>query len=67
VNTPALLELWLGINRQIARVISMTPQVALETKIKIGGGEPITLEFLMVDYVRHLKHHLEQLDFFGEA
>jgi hypothetical protein len=61
-NNAELLELWTAVNRQIAHVIRQTPQAALETKIKIGGGEPVSLEFLMVDYVRHLKHHLEQLD-----
>jgi hypothetical protein len=27
----------------------------------IGDDEPVTLEFLMADYVVHLKHHLAQI------
>jgi hypothetical protein len=31
------------------------------TTIRVGDGESVTLEFLMIDYVRHLKHHLNQI------
>jgi hypothetical protein len=57
----SLLGLWLAINQQIMVVIAQTPDSALETQIKIGGGEVVTLEFVMLDYLRHLKHHLAQL------
>jgi hypothetical protein len=57
----SLLGLWLAINQQIAVVIAQTPDSALKTQVKIGGGEVVTLEFVMADYVRHLKHHLAQL------
>jgi hypothetical protein len=33
----------------------------LQTKIRIADDNPVTLEFVMIDYVRHLLHHLEQI------
>jgi hypothetical protein len=57
----SLLGLWLAINQQIAVVIAQTPDSAFKTQVKIGGGEVVILEFVTVDYVRHLKHHLAQL------
>jgi hypothetical protein len=27
----------------------------------IGGKAPVTLEFLVTDYLAHLQHHLEQI------
>ncbi len=29
--------------------------------MRIGASDPVTLGFLMEDYVRHLKHHLRQV------
>jgi hypothetical protein len=34
----------------------------LKVKCKIGNDEPVTLEFLIEDYVAHMKHHLKQID-----
>jgi hypothetical protein len=62
-----LVALWVTINQQIAHVIQQTPTAALETLVKIGGGEPVTLGFLMLDYVQHTQHHLRQLDFTGKV
>jgi hypothetical protein len=62
-----LIGLWTAINQQIAHIIRQTPEVGLGTTIKIGGGEPVTLGFLMLDYVQHMKHHLGQLDFHNEV
>jgi hypothetical protein len=33
----------------------------LDSAIRVGNDDPVTLEFVMIDYVRHMKHHLEQL------
>ena len=27
----------------------------------IGEGSTVTLEFMVIDYLRHLEHHLEQI------
>ena len=56
-----LLELWDVLNMQILHLMLHTNPANLQTKIMISGGEPITLEALMIDYVGHLKHHLAQI------
>jgi hypothetical protein len=56
-----LIDLWAALNRHLAHAIEAVPASALETRCVIGGGNPVTLEWLMRDYVRHLRHHLAQI------
>lgn len=49
------------LNRHLAAVIEGVPLERLPTRCVIGGGEAVTLGWLMADYVRHLRHHLAQL------
>ena len=73
---PRLVELWRAYNLHLLHVMSCVPQekltnqctqhslqtIAFET---VSEKEPVTLEYLMKDYVVHLKHHLNQV--LGEA
>ena len=56
-----LVRLWVDLNAHVVEVISRIPAARLDTACRIGGSEPMTLEFLVRDYVRHLRHHLEQI------
>jgi hypothetical protein len=56
-----LLELWSSYNTLLAHVIERISVQALTVSCKIGADEPVTLEFLATDYVRHLTHHLKQI------
>jgi hypothetical protein len=56
-----LVRLWKSLNQQILHVMKNAAPKFLQTPCSIGGGEPITLEFMMIDYVGHLKHHLLHL------
>jgi hypothetical protein len=56
-----LVSAWAGYNRYLAHVIAHLPASKLNTPCRIGAGEPVTLEFLANDYVRHLVHHLDQI------
>jgi hypothetical protein len=42
-------------------VIAAIPESAGGNLCMIGDGEPVTLQFLVTDYVRHLEHHLDQI------
>ena len=69
---PQLVDLWTAYNLHLAHVMSSAPDeklsqrrsqhtlqtIAFET---IKETEPTTLEYLMKDYVAHLKHHLNQI------
>ena len=56
-----LLSLWAAYNEQIAHIMTIVPEHALTRRCRIGGGEAVTLQFLMRDYVRHLEHHIRTL------
>ncbi|HZP33216.1 MAG TPA: DinB family protein [Candidatus Acidoferrales bacterium] len=56
-----IVILWEQLNRHLAHVMANVPAERLGTKCVIGEGEPVTLEWLMSDYVRHLRHHLDQI------
>lgn len=69
---PQLVELWRAYNLHLLHVMSHASAekmknrctqhslqtIAFET---VGEAEPVTLEYLMKDYVVHLKHHLSQV------
>jgi GrpB-like predicted nucleotidyltransferase (UPF0157 family) len=56
-----LVELWVALNRHVAQVMECVPPERLQTRCVIGGGEPVSLEWLMRDYLRHMRHHLAQI------
>jgi hypothetical protein len=67
-----LLQLWLSLNRQIIRVMQLQTEQTLNYPLQMSGSPLFDLSetqdktksdlrFLMVDYVDHLEHHLEQV------
>ena len=56
-----LISLWAAYNRYLAHIIARLPASKLETSIRIGSGEPVTLGFVATDYLTHLVHHLKQI------
>lgn len=67
-----LIDLWRAYNYHLLHVMTSAPEeklqnfcaqhslqtIAFET---VAPAEPVTLEYLMKDYVVHLKHHLKQI------
>jgi len=73
---PQLVELWRAYNLHLLHVMSCVPQEKLMNQCTrhslqkiafepVSESDPVTLEYLMKDYVVHLKHHLSQI--FGEG
>lgn len=57
-----LVTLWTAYNRHLANVMSCIPaEAAARQALGPEGDAPVTLAFLMEDYVAHLRHHLEQI------
>jgi hypothetical protein len=56
-----LLLLWKSFNLHLLHVASRIPEERLNTLCHFEGSEPVTLRFLVEDYVVHMKHHLKQL------
>ena len=57
-----LVELWAAMNRHLAAAVERVPAGKLGTPCAIGEYEPKPLEWWIRDYVRHLKHHIEQIE-----
>jgi hypothetical protein len=69
---PQLVDLWRAYNVHLLHVMAHTPadkmnnpctQHSLQTIAfkTVSKSDPVTLEYLMKDYVVHLKHHLTQI------
>lgn len=55
-----LIGLWQTYNLHLAHVIERVSPEVLPNTITIEGAGTFSLEFIMKDYVEHLKHHLKQ-------
>ena len=60
-----MVDLWQAYNLHLAFVMEIAEPAQLQHTIMIEGAGPFTLEFIMPDYVEHMKHHLRQI--FPEA
>jgi len=67
-----LIELWRAYNLHLHHVMTHADKARLNTPCTlhtlqeiafktVPQSEPVTLEYLMRDYVDHLKHHLDQI------
>ena len=56
----ALLSLWYYYNLHLAGLIATIQPEFIENELDVWD-EPATLRFVAEDYVRHLKHHLDQI------
>jgi len=56
-----LVELWSAYNNHLSQLIEQIP-VRHETSLcNVGKEDPVTLKFVVEDYLRHLKHHLDDI------
>jgi hypothetical protein len=58
---PHLVALWTHLNLHLADVIARIPPGKYAVPCVIGASDPVTLEFVIVDYLSHLKHHIAQI------
>jgi hypothetical protein len=56
-----IIELWRRYNTQLASVIRHVNSEALRHVWHTPDGKDLDLEFIMRDYVVHLRHHLDQI------
>jgi hypothetical protein len=60
-NREQLLEVWKYMNLHLAHIMQHIPANTLQHNLYIGNTGPYKLEFIVTDYVEHLKHHLKQI------
>ena len=56
-----LLTLWKAYNEHLVRIIALIPDGQLSRTFRIAGGEPVTLDYWVEDYLRHMQTHLGQI------
>jgi len=56
-----LLGLWASYNRFLSHILAGVPELKLGTPCFIGENPVMTLEELAADYIRHMRHHLDQI------
>lgn len=56
-----LLKLWCQLNKQVAFIFKDVSEEQLKTKINLYDLSICDLEFLIEDYITHMKHHLNQI------
>ena len=56
-----LVQLWVGLNRQLLAAAEYAPESAWSRTCTIAGSAPLTLKFVFEDYLEHMLHHLQRI------
>ena len=56
-----IVDLWQATNNHLASLIRHVDPAALPHVWRRADGSEVTLEFIMRDYIVHLRHHLDQI------
>ena len=57
----SLLDSWRQHNELLLRLVKRIPEERLTVRCRIGSADPVTLRFLIEDYVLHMQHHLDHI------
>jgi DinB superfamily len=57
----AIVDFWFSYNQFLAELVDKIPEARLETECLISTHRPVTLRFLIEDYILHMQHHIDQL------
>jgi hypothetical protein len=56
-----IIEFWYRYNQFIALLLARVPENKLQTLCFVGSDKGVSLEFLVSDYVLHMRHHLDHI------
>jgi len=56
-----LIVLWSALNEHMLAAAARIPSAAMARTCTIAGSQPMTLEFVIEDYVDHMVHHLQHI------
>ena len=56
-----VIGLWTALNRALVVAVAHIPPEKLPSQCRIGGSQPVTLEFVIADYMDHMQHHLQHI------
>jgi hypothetical protein len=61
ISWTTLVAFWVAYNIHLCHVIDCIPSDAESSPCNIGKKESVPLDFIIKDYLRHLRHHTEDL------
>ena len=61
LSWPDLVAFWTAYNNHLCHVIGHVPEAAESSPCNVGSDGPVSLHEVVSDYVRHLRHHLDDL------
>ncbi len=56
-----LVDVWHGYNLVLVQLVKRIPEGRLNVTATVGAGAPVTLQFLIEDYVLHMQHHIDHI------
>jgi len=56
-----LVDFWERYNRLLVELVARIPDERLAARCVVGDSVPVTLEFLIADYIAHMQHHLDHI------
>lgn len=56
-----LVDFWERYNRLLVELVARIPEERLATRCVVGQSAPVTLGFLIEDYIAHMQHHLDHI------
>jgi hypothetical protein len=56
-----LIEVWEALNRQLLAAAEAIPDSGWSRTLTVAGSEPLTLKFIVEDYIAHMLHHLRHI------
>lgn len=60
-NWMDLVDFWVQCNTHLCGILDAMPEGALDNLCNIGKEKPVTIGFVVEDYLRHLKLHVGQI------
>ncbi|MCE3227774.1 MAG: hypothetical protein K0S32_2325 [Bacteroidetes bacterium] len=61
IDREKVIAFWAQHNKYLIEIIKNIPRSALSRTCHCGDEQPVTLEFIIIDYVRHQEYHLKQI------
>ena len=61
IKTAQVIAFWEIYNKQLAELLKNITAQNFSKNCEIGDNQYVTLEFVLMDYVKHLEHHLKQI------
>src|SRR5450631_3039174 len=56
-----LIETWEALNRQLLAAAETAPEAAWARTCTIGDSAPLTIQFVLEDYIHHMRDHLRHM------